>query len=42
MPSPLIVSAEPECHLYFARRVTFLSCADMSEICDGRETKDVD
>ena len=28
MPSPLIVSAEPECHLYFARRVTFLSCAD--------------
>src|SRR6516225_4439843 len=30
MPSPLIVSAEPECHLYFARRVTFLSCADIS------------
>jgi hypothetical protein len=20
------------CHLYFARRVTFLSCADMSEL----------
>ena len=30
MPSPLIVSAEPECHLYFARRVTFLSCADIA------------
>jgi len=29
MPSPLIVSAEPECHLYFARRVTFLYGADI-------------
>jgi hypothetical protein len=29
MPVALVVSAgQPECHFYFARRVSFLSCAD--------------
>jgi hypothetical protein len=29
MPFRTRVFAAGECHLYFARRVTFLSCADM-------------
>src|SRR5258708_22962389 len=34
MPVALVVSAgQPECHFYFARRVSFLSCADTH--CEG-------
>jgi hypothetical protein len=36
MPVALVVSAgQPECHFYFARRVSFLSCADMIEARGG-------
>ena len=29
---------QPECHLYFAHRVSFLCCADKIEIAVGRQT----
>src|SRR5436305_15229794 len=30
------VRRQPECHLYFARRVSFLSCADTGQAHDGQ------